>query len=380
MKQQHDTARHGRLLGRALPLDVKRHAATPPSGIPTLARSIRPRLMEIPMWKRLTFALLVGFALGATQASAESLELLNVSYDPTRELYRAVNAAFIPKYKAQTGTELVIKQSHGGSGTQARAVIDGLEADVVTLAMWPDTNAVAKAGLLPLDWPSKLPNNSLPYTSTLVFVVRKGNPKGIKDWPDIIKPGVEIVTPNPKTSGNGKLSLLAAWGAVTQRGGSESDALAFVKKMYEQVPVLDLGARAATTTFVQKKIGDVHVAWENEAHLEVKEAGGAVEIVYPPISFFAEPHVAVVTKNVEHKGTAAAAQAYLEFLYTPEGQEIIAASFSRPTDPAVLAKHRATFPEMQLFKIDAVAKNWDDSTAKYFSDSGLFDSFYKPKK
>ena len=332
------------------------------------------------MLKRFTLALLAGLALGATQARAESLELLNVSYDPTRELYRAINAAFVPQYKAQTGTELVIRQSHGGSGTQARAVIDGLEADVVTLAMWPDTNAIAKSGLLPLDWTSKLPNNSLPYTSTIVFVVRKGNPKGIKDWPDIIQPGVEIVTPNPKTSGNGKLSFLAAWGAVTQRGGSNAEALAFVKKLYEQTPVLDLGARAATTTFVQKKIGDVHLAWENEAHLEVQEAGGAVEIVYPPISFFAEPHVAVVTKNAERKGTTAVAQAYLEFLYTPEGQEIIAKNFYRPTNPEVLAKHRTTFPEIQLFKIDAVASNWDDATAKYFGDGGIFDGFYKPKK
>lgn len=332
------------------------------------------------MLKRLTLALLVSLSLGASSVRAESLELLNVSYDPTRELYRAINTAFTAKYKAQTGTDLTIRQSHGGSGTQARAVIDGLEADVVTLAMWPDTNAIAKSGLIPTDWTTQFPNNSLPYTSTIVFVVRKGNPKGIKDWPDIVKPGVEIVTPNPKTSGNGKLSFLAAWGSVTQRGGSDADALAFVKKLYEQTPVLDLGARAATTTFVQKKIGDVHLAWENEANLEVKEANGAVEIVYPPISFFAEPHVAVVSKNTERKGTAAAAKAYLEFLYTPEGQEIIAKNYYRPTNPAVLAKYRSSFPEIQLFKIDAVAKNWDDSSAKYFGDGGLFDSFYKPKK
>ena len=330
--------------------------------------------------KRFTLALLASLTLGAGVARAESLELLNVSYDPTRELYRAINAAFVPAYKAATGTDLTIRQSHGGSGTQARAVIDGLEADVVTLAMWPDTNAIAKAGLLPLDWSTKLPNDSLPYTSTIVFVVRKGNPKGIKDWPDIVKPGVEIVTPNPKTSGNGKLSVLAAWGSVTQRGGSDVDALAFVKKLYEQTPVLDLGARAATTTFVQKKIGDVHLVWENEAELEVKEANGAVEIVYPPISFLAEPHVAVVAQNAERRGTAAAAKAYLEFLYTPEGQEIIAKNFYRPTNPQVLAKYRSTFPEIQFFKIDAVAKSWDDASAKYFGDGGIFDGFYKPKK
>jgi sulfate transport system substrate-binding protein len=335
--------------------------------------------MEISMLKSIALAL-VAAALVVTPARAASLELLNVSYDPTRELYRSVNEAFAAKYKAQTGADVTIRQSHGGSGTQARAVVDGLEADVVTLAMWTDTNAIVKAGLIPAGWEKSLPNDSLPYTSTIVFVVRKGNPKGIHDWPDIVQPGVEIVTPNPKTSGNGKLSFLAAWGSVVTRGGSEADALAFVKKVYEQTPVLDLGARASTTTFVQKKIGDVHLAWENEARLEVKEAGGEVEIVYPPTSFLAEPHVAVVTKNADKKGTTDAAKAYLEFLYTPEGQEIIAKNFYRPTNPEVLAKYRAQFPELTLFKVDAVAKSWDDASAKYFSDGALFDSFYKPKK
>jgi sulfate transport system substrate-binding protein len=325
--------------------------------------------------------MLLGTALlAAVPARATELELLNVSYDPTRELYRALNAAFIPEYKAKTGTELVIKQSHGGSGTQARAVVDGLEADVLTLAMWPDTNAVAKAGLMPLDWQKQLPNESLPYTSTIVFVVRKGNPKNIKDWPDIVKEGVQIVTPNPKTSGNGKLSFLAAWGSVTQRGGSDADALKFVQKMYEQTPVLDLGARAATVTFVQKKIGDVHLAWENEAHLEVEEANGAVELIYPPISFLAEPNVAVVTENAKRKGTSDAAKAYLEFLYTPEGQEIIAKNFYRPTNAQILEQHRSTFPDIKMFGVKAVANSWDDATAKYFGDGGLFDTFYKPKK
>jgi sulfate/thiosulfate-binding protein len=280
---------------------------------------------------------------------------------------------------AATGTDLSIKQSHGGSGTQARAVVDGLEADVVTLAMWPDTNAIAKASLIEKGWEKRLPNNSLAYTSTIVFVVRKGNPKGIKDWPDIIKPGVQIVTPNPKTSGNGKLSFLAAWGSVTQRGGSEAEALAFVKKLYEQVPVLDLGARAATTTFVQKKVGDVHLAWENEARLEVEEAGGEVELIYPPISFLAEPQVAWVDANVKRRGTADAAKAYLEFLYTDEGQEIIAKNFYRPTNAAILAKNRALFPEIKLFGVTAIAKDWDDAYDKYFGDGKLFDSFYKPK-
>ena len=332
------------------------------------------------MSKRLALAFAVAAALTAHPVRAASLELLNVSYDPTRELYRAINVAFVSQYQSKTGTELTIRQSHGGSGTQARAVVDGLEADVVTLAMWPDTNAIAKAGLLPVGWEKSLPNDSLPYTSTIVFVVRKGNPKGIKDWPDIVKPGVEIVTPNPKTSGNGKLSFLAMWGSVTERGGSEADALAAVKKLYEQTPVLDLGARAATTTFVQKKIGDVHLAWENEARLEVQEAGGEVEIVYPPVSFLAEPHVAVVTKNAERKGSVEASKAYLEFLYTPEGQEIIAKNHYRPTNPQVLAKYRGDFPDLKLFKVDAVAKSWDDAYAKYFGDGAVFDSFYKPKR
>jgi sulfate transport system substrate-binding protein len=324
--------------------------------------------------------LLVGAALLAAPLHAASLELLNVSYDPTRELWRAINAAFIPKYAAATGTTLTIKQSHGGSGTQARAVIDGLEADVVTLAMWPDTDAIRRAGQIAAGWEGRLPNHALPYTSTIVFVVRKGNPKGIEDWPDIVKRGVAIVTPNPKTSGNGKLSFLAAWGSVTERGGSEADALRFVTTLYEQTPVLDLGARAATTTFVQKRIGDVHLAWENEAHLEVQEAGGDVEIVHPPISILAEPHVAWVDANVTRKGTEAAAKAYLEFLYTDEGQEIIARHFYRPTSPVVLARHRSTFPDMKLFRVTAVARSWDDGNEKYFGEGKLFDSFYKPTR
>jgi sulfate/thiosulfate transport system substrate-binding protein len=323
--------------------------------------------------------LVAGVLAAAIPARAAAVELLNVSYDPTRELYRSVNDAFIQKYKQETGVGLTVRQSHGGSGSQARSVIDGLEADVVTLALWPDTNAIAKAGLMPLGWESKLPNNSLPYTSTIVFVVRKGNPKGIKDWPDIVKPGVEIVTPNPKTSGNGKLAFLAAWGSVVTRGGSDADALAFVKRLYEQTPVLDTGARAATTTFVQKKIGDVHLSWENEALLEVKEAGDEVEIVYPPTSFLAEPHVAVVTKNAERHGTLDVSKAYLEFLYTPAGQDIIARNFYRPTNPDAFAKYRSQFPAMTLFKVDAVAKNWDDATAKFFADGAIFDRLYKPK-
>jgi sulfate transport system substrate-binding protein len=318
--------------------------------------------------------------LAVAPVRAAEVELLNVSYDPTRELWRALNAAFLAQYKAPNGDTISIKQSHGGSGTQARAVIDGLEADVVTLAMWPDTNAIAKAGQIATGWESRLPNRSLPYTSTIVFVVRKGNPKGIKDWPDLVKPDVHIVTPNPKTSGNGKLSFLAAWGSVTERGGAEADALKFVTRIYEQTPVLDLGARASTTTFVQKRIGDVHLAWENEAQLEVEEAGGSVEIVYPPISILAEPHVAWVDANVKRKGTEAIAKAYLEFLYTDQGQEIIAKNHYRPTNATALAKHASSFPDMKLFPVTAVAKNWDDAIDKYFGEGKLFDSLYKAKR
>jgi sulfate/thiosulfate transport system substrate-binding protein len=258
-------------------------------------------------------------------------------------------------------------------------VVDGLNADVVTLAMWPDTNAVRKASLIDSGWEDELPNKSTPYQSTIVFVVRKGNPKNIKDWPDIIKdPSTEIVTPNPKTSGNGKLSFLAAWGSVTQRGGSEADALAYVTELYKRAPVLDTAARGATTTFVQKGIGDVHLAWENEAHLEVEEAKGEVELVSPPISILAEPHVAVVDANVRRRGTTAAANAYLKFLYTPEAQDIIAKNFYRPTDPAALQRHAANFTDVKFFPITAIAKSWDDAQSRFFAEGGVFDSLYKP--
>ncbi len=324
---------------------------------------------------------LVGATAGLPAlAAADAVELLNVSYDPTRELWRDLNAQFIPAYKKQTGNDISIKQSHGGSGTQARAVIDGLEADVVTLALWPDTDQIRKAKLIDDGWEKKLPNNSVPYTSTIVFVVRTGNPKGIKDWPDIIKPGVQIITPNPKTSGNGKLSFLAAWGSVTERGGSDKEALDFVTKLYAAVPVLDLGARGSTTTFVQKKIGDVHLSWENEAHLEVDEAKGAVEIVYPPLSILAEPPVAVVDANAKRKGTEAAAKAYLEYAFTPEGQAIIAKHYFRPIDKEAFTQHASTFPNLELFPVTAVARDWNDAYDKYFGDGKIFDSFYKPKR
>jgi len=331
-----------------------------------------------------SIALVAVFAARAIHATASraadaAVELLNVSYDPTRELWRAINEKFIAQYAKQTGTTLSIKQSHGGSSTQARAVIDGLDADVVTLALWTDTEAIHRAGLIADGWERRLPNDSLPYVSTIVFVVRKGNPKGIKDWPDIVKPGIEIITPNPKTSGNGHLSFLAAWGSVVVRGGSEQDAKDFVTRLYKQVPVLDSGARGSTTTFVQKQIGDVHLSWENEAHLEVQEAGGDLEIVYPPVSIRAEPRPAVVDANVKRKGTAEMAQAYLKFLYSDDGQEIIAKNFYRPTNPAIFKQHAAAFPDIQLFPITAIAKDWADAQKKFIADGGVFDGIYKTK-
>jgi sulfate transport system substrate-binding protein len=245
---------------------------------------------------------------------ADAVELLNVSYDPTRELWRDLNTAFIPRYEQETGVHLEINQSHGGSSSQARAVIEGLEADVVTLALWTDTDALRKKGLLADGWEGRLPNHSLPYYSTIVFVVRKGNPKGIHDWPDLVRPGVQVITPSPKTSGNGKLSFLAAWGAALRAGGTPEQAQDYVRRLYRQAPVLDPAARGATVTFSQKKIGDVHLTWENEAHLELAEAAGELEIIYPKYSFRAEPHVAVVDQNVDRKGTRAPAEAYLKFL------------------------------------------------------------------
>lgn len=307
-------------------------------------------------------------------------QLLNVSYDPTRELWKAVNQQFVPAWQQKSGETLEIKQSHGGSGTQARAVVDGLEADVVTLAMWPDTEAIRKVGLISDGWESRFPNNSVPYNSTIVFLVRKGNPKGIKDWADIVKPGVEIVTPNPKTSGAGKLAFLTAWGQALKKGGSEADAKEFVTKLYKQAPVLDSGARASSVTFAQKGIGDVQLTWENEAYLQQKETPGEFEIVYPSISFLAEPPVAVVDVNARRHDTTEAANAYLNFLYTPAGQELIAQNYYRPIDPAVAAKYQGQFPAIEFFKIDAVAKDWNDAYVKFFGDGQIFDSIYQAGK
>jgi sulfate/thiosulfate-binding protein len=298
-------------------------------------------------------------------------ELLNVSYDPTRELWRDLNEAFLKQYEKETGKRYEIKQSHGGSSTQARAVIDGLDADVVTLALWSDTDAIRDKGLIKDGWEDRLPHKALPYFSTIVFVVRKGNPKNIRDWPDLIRGDINIITPNPKTSGNGKLSFLAAWGAVLKAGGSDAEARAYITELYRRVPVLDTGARGSTTTFAQKKIGDVHLTWENEAYLEVEEAKGTLEIVYPPRSIKAEPHVAVVDSNVDRKGTRAAAEAYLTFLYTTEAQETIAKHHYRPIEPEVLQKHR--FPNIDLFLVTAVAKDWNDAQQRFFTSEAIFD-------
>jgi len=313
-------------------------------------------------------------------AAANEVKLLNVSYDPTRELYDAVNPAFARAWKARTGDDVTISQSHGGSGKQARAVIDGLEADVVTLALGYDVDAVAKSGLLPGDWQKKLPQNATPYTSTIVFLVRKGNPKGIKDWSDLVKPEVQVITPNPKTSGGARWNYLAAWAyALKQSKGDEGKAKEFVKALYRNVPVLDSGARGSTTTFVERKVGDVLLAWENEAFLAVEQLGkGELEIVAPPLSILAEPPVAVVEKNAAKHGTLAVAKAYLEFLYTPEGQELAAKNHYRPRDPAVAAKHAGHFAKVELVTVDGVFGGWQKAQATHFADGGVFDQIYTP--
>jgi sulfate/thiosulfate-binding protein len=327
------------------------------------------------------FALLfvTGVAAAATQVAAQ--DLLNVSYDPTRELYQALNAAFVKQWKAKSGKDLVVQQSHGGSSKQARAVIDGLEADVVTLALAYDIDAVATSGLLSRDWQKRLPSNASPYTSTIVFLVRKGNPKGIKDWNDLVKPGIQVITPNPKTSGGARWNYLAAWAyALKQPGGSEAKAREFVAALYKNVPVLDSGARGSTTTFVQRGIGDVLLAWENEAFLSIQELGPEkVQIVVPSLSILAEPPVAVVDKVVDKKGTRAVAQAYLEFLYTPEGQEIAAKNYYRPRLEAVAKKHAPSFPKISLITIDDVFGGWQKAQKTHFADGGLFDQIYQPR-
>jgi sulfate/thiosulfate transport system substrate-binding protein len=308
------------------------------------------------------------------------VELLNVSYDPTRELYQAVDAAFVAEWKQKTGQSVTIRQSHGGSGSQARAVIDGLEADVVTLALAYDIDAIAKAGLLQPDWQKRLGENSAPYTSTIVFLVRKGNPKGIKDWSDLVKPGVQVITPNPKTSGGARWNYLAAWGyALRQPGGNDESAKAFVKKLFANVPVLDSGARGATNTFVQRQIGDVLLAWENEAYLAINEAKEGIEVVVPSVSILAEPPVAVVDTVVDKKGTRAVAEAYLKFLYEPQGQELVAKHHYRPRNAEVLAKSGSRFTKVEMFTVDAVFGGWQKAQATHFADGGTFDQIYGPK-
>jgi len=323
---------------------------------------------------------LAAAALGAAVASsAKTIELLNVSYDPTRELYADYNPAFAKFWKARTGDDVVVKQSHGGSGAQARSVIDGQQADVVTLALAADIDALHKNGnLLPADWQTRLPQNSTPYTSTIVLLVRKGNPKGIHDWGDIVKPGISIVVPNPKTSGGARWAYLAAWGYAQRKYGSESAAREYVTALYKNVPVLDSGARGSTITFVQRGIGDVLLAWENEAFLAVRQFGAdKFEIVVPSESILAEPPVAVVDNVVARKGTADVARAYLEHLYSDEGQEIAARNYYRPRNAAVAAKYAGVFPALHLFTIDEVFGGWTKAQATHFADGGVFDQIYE---
>jgi len=334
------------------------------------------------MIRRRLLAALALSTLAVGAAHAKDVTLLNVSYDPTRELYVDFNKAFATHWKAKTGDTVSVKQSHGGSGKQARSVIDGLDADVVTLALAYDVDELAaKAKLIPADWQKRLPHNSAPYTSTYIFLVRKGNPKGIRNWDDLIKPGVSVITANPKTSGGARWGYLAAYGyALKAPGGNDAKARDFVAKLFANVPVLDSGARGSTVTFAERNIGDVLLAWENEAHLSLKEFGAdKFEIVYPPVSILAEPPVAVVDRNVDKKGTRAVAQAYLEYLYTPEGQEIAARNFYRPIDAKVAAAHAKRFPKLNLFTIDEVFGGWTQAQRTHFNDGGVFDQIYTRK-
>jgi sulfate transport system substrate-binding protein len=331
-----------------------------------------------PLRRTLLLATLATAALGA---DAKDLTLLNVSYDPTRELYQDINKAFAAQWKARNGDSVAIKQSHGGSGKQARSVIDGLEADVVTLALAYDIDELAdKAKLIPPDWQKRLPHNSSPYTSTIVFLVRKGNPKGIKDWDDLVKPGIGVITPNPKTSGGARWNYLAAWGWAKKKYGSDAKAEAYVKQLFANVPVLDTGARGATTTFVERGLGDALLAWENEALLALKELGpDRFDIVAPSVSILAEPPVAVVDKVVDKHGTRALAQAYLEFLYSPAGQDLAGQNYYRPIDAQAAAKYAKQFPQLQLFTIDQAFGGWATAQKAHFADGGSFDRIYQKR-
>ncbi|WP_309682896.1 sulfate ABC transporter substrate-binding protein [Polaromonas sp.] len=323
-------------------------------------------------------AILTAASLAATAQQAVSL--LNVSYDPTRELYAEYNAAFAKHWKARTGQEVTIKQSHGGSGKQARAVIDGLDADVVTLALAGDVDAIHKnGGWIPKDWQKRLPLASSPYTSTIVLVVRAGNPKGIRDWDDLIKPGVSVITPNPKTSGGARWNYLAAWEFARRKYGSEAKAGDFMAKLFANVPVLDTGARGSSITFAQRNQGDVFLSWENEAYLLEKEFGNKVDLVYPSLSILAQPPVTVVDKNVDRKGTRAVAQAYLQFLYTEEAQDIIGRNFYRPTSAAAQAKYAKQLPKVNLFTVEEAFGGWDKADKTHFADGGSFDQIYSKK-
>lgn len=309
---------------------------------------------------------------------AADVSLLNVSYDPTRELYVDFNKAFAAAYQKETGKSVEIKQSHGGSGSQARSVIDGLQADIVTLALAYDIDAIANKGLLATDWQKRLPKNSSPYTSTIVFLVRKGNPKKIKDWDDLVKAGVSVITPNPKTSGGARWNYLAAWGYAEKKFGGEDKAKKFVSDIYKNVPVLDTGARGSTVTFVERGVGDVLLAWENEAFLALKEFGkDKFEIVVPSISILAEPPVAIVDKVVDRKGTRAVAEAYLKYWYTKDGQDVAGRNYYRPTDPEIASKYADAFPKVELFRIDDVFGGWTKAQKTHFVDGGIFDQIYK---
>jgi len=313
-------------------------------------------------------------------AQNTSVTLLNVSYDPTRELYVDFDSAFSKYWKNKTGQDVVIKQSHGGSGKQARSVIEGLDADVVTLGLAGDIDAIHNHGnLIPADWQKRLPHNSSPYTSTIILVVREGNPKGIKDWDDLAKPGISVITPNPKTSGGARWNYLAAWEYAKRKYGSEAKAKEFVQALYKNVPVLDTGARGSSVTFAQRRQGDVLIAWENEAYLLEKEFGDKVDVIYPSISILAEPPVAVVDKNVDRKGTRQVAQAYLEYLYTDEGQEIIGRNFYRPTSEKAKAKYSKQYPKLTLFTIDEAFGGWTKADKDHFADGGSFDQIYLKK-
>ncbi len=333
----------------------------------TLTRSLRTAIVTL-------------LGLASVYVASAQTTLLNVSYDPTRELYAEFNQAFAKHWKAKTGQEVFIKQSHGGSGKQARSVIDGIDADVVTLALAGDIDALHLHGkLIPADWQKRLPHNASPYTSTIVLVVRQGNPKGIKDWNDLVRPGIRVITPNPKTSGGARWNYLAAWEYAKRLYGSDAKAREFITQLYQNVPVLDTGARGSSVTFAQRNQGDVLISWENEAHLLEKEFGHKVDIVYPSLSILAEPPVALVDKNVDRKGTRAVAQAYLEYLYSDEGQQIAGKNFYRPVNEKIAAQFVAKLPKINLFTLDKAFGSWDKVTATHFVDGGVFDQIYTRK-